>query len=65
MAESLGKVVEFIRYEEKVDNEMFKSMVYYKRVTKVRWPALKDVEVATTNTDVPVLPGIFLESGSV
>ena len=44
---------------------MFKSMVYYKRETNVRWPALKDVEVATTNTDAPVLPGIFSESGRV
>ena len=40
-------------------------MVYYRRETKVRWPALKDVEVATVNTDAPVLPGIFSESGSV
>ena len=33
-----------MRYEDKIDDEMFKSMVYYKRETKMRWPALKDVE---------------------
>mmetsp|Transcript_61921 Transcript_61921/g.164550 ORF Transcript_61921/g.164550 Transcript_61921/m.164550 type:complete len:2073 (-) Transcript_61921:147-6365(-) len=59
------KIVQFMRYEDKIDDEMFKSMVYYRRDTKVRWPALKDVQVTTTNTDAPVLPGLFSESGSV
>ena len=31
----------------------------------MRWPALKDVKVATTNTDGLVFPGIFSETGSV
>ena len=39
----------------KIDDEMFKSMVHYKRETKVRWPAFKDVKVTTTNTDGPNL----------
>ena len=30
------KDVHFMRDEEKIDGEMLKSMVYYKRVTKVR-----------------------------
>ena len=28
--------VQFMRHEDKIDDEMFKSMVYYKRETKVR-----------------------------
>ena len=34
---------------------MFTSMVYYKRDTSVRWPALKDMEVTPTDTHAPVL----------
>ena len=52
-----------MRYEDKIDDEMFKSMVYYKRERKVRQSALK--VVATTNTDARILPGIFSESNSV
>ena len=57
------KVLQFMRNEDEIGDEMFKSKVYYKREAKVRWPALKDVEVVTTNTDAPVLTGIFSESG--
>ena len=34
-----------MHYEDKIDDELLKPMVHYKRDTKVRWPVLEHVEV--------------------
>ena len=46
--------MQFTRYEDSTDDEMFKFMVYCRRDTRVRWLVLKEVEVTHPDTDNPL-----------
>ena len=57
--------MQFRRYEDNVDEDMFKSMVYYRGDTRVRWPALRGCGGHTHGHGCSCPLRLFSESGSM